>query len=116
MFKRKPIKNTPLVEMSLVDLLKQFIISKLPKPKKEVSHKHANHQPRIPEDEITHIAIILDGVVEDVMRTQNRLAALLLSDPEFVEFDILEHKPQIGLTKYKDGTFFEEGLKRKDEE
>lgn len=105
MFKRKAVKNTPYIQMSIFDLLKEYIISKLPQEKRKLSNNAINQQPKISEEEITHIAIVLDGVVEDVMRAQNRLAALVLSNPEFIEFDPKKDKPQIGETQYKNEKF-----------
>lgn len=51
-----------------------------------------------PPVKINHIAIVLDGRVEEVIHTENRMAALLLSDPEFVEFENLSVPPTIGWT------------------
>jgi hypothetical protein len=48
---------------------------------------------------IYSIAIVLDGEVQDVIRTETRLAAMLLSDPVFVDTTDLEIKPGIG-TRY----------------
>lgn len=104
-FKRKRIPDTPYAEMSLSEVIKEFLISKLPRQKEKISTESINAKPQIKEDEINHIAIVLDGVVEDVMRAQNRLAALLLSNPDFVEFDPTQDRPQIGETLYKDGKF-----------
>jgi len=105
LFKRKKITNTPFEQLSLLDLIKQFIISKLPQQKKLISSGNTSQQPSFENEEITYIAIVLDGVVEDVMRAQNRLAALVLSQPEFVEFDPKKDRPQIGETKYVNGKF-----------
>ena len=105
--KRRRVPNTPFEEMSVVDLIKQLIISKLPKRKKPVSHSPLDPIKRLPGNEITHIAIVLDGVVEDVMRAQNRLGALLLSGPEFIEFNPQEENIQISLTNYKNGKFYQ---------
>ena len=58
-----------------------------------------------PQEQINHIAVILDGKVEDVIRAQNRMAALFLSEPIFVEFDPREVYPKIGITEYIDGAF-----------
>lgn len=104
-FKKRKISNTPYAEMSLLDLIKQFIISKLPKQKTKLSKESLAPQQTLPSDQITYIAIVLDGVVEDVMRAQNRLAALLLSGPDFIEFDPTKDKPQIGETQYKNNKF-----------
>jgi hypothetical protein len=51
------------------------------------------------EVKIYSIAIVLDGEVQDVIRTETKLAAMLLSDPIFVDTTDLEEKPGIG-TKY----------------
>jgi hypothetical protein len=59
---------------------------------------------RMPNVEINHLAIVLDGKVQDVMRTQNRMAALLLSEPQFILFDPKETQIGIGYD-YIDGKF-----------
>jgi hypothetical protein len=107
MFKRKSrhIPETSIHEMTLVELLKKYLISKLPKPKTKISEKKMQAMPTLPEDRITHIAIVYDNVVEDVMRAENRLASLLLSNPEFIEFDPTKEKLEIGFTKYEKGKF-----------
>ncbi len=107
MFKRKSrhIPETNIHEMTLVELLKKYLISKLPKPKTKISEKKMQAMPTLPEDRITYIAIVYDNVVEDVMRAENRLASLLLSNPEFIEFDPKKEKLEIGFTKYEKGKF-----------
>lgn len=91
--------------MTTMDLFRSYIISKLPKGKEKLINQQtlANNPP----DNITinHIAIVLDGTVEDVIRCQNRMAALLLSDPQFIEFEPTKEYPQIGVTQYIDGKF-----------
>lgn len=52
--------------------------------------------PMPPGSKINHLAIILDGEVQEIMRAENRLAALLLSQPLIVEFDPDEVRPDIG--------------------
>lgn len=51
-----------------------------------------------PPVKINHIAIVLDGKVEEVIHTENRMAALLLSEPQFVEFEEGANVPTIGWT------------------
>lgn len=97
--------SKPYSEMSLRQLIKQLIISRLPRKKEKISEEPIEITPPIPEEDINYIAIVLDGVVEDVMRAQNRLAALLLSEPIFIEFDPKKDRPQIGETKYSQGKF-----------
>lgn len=102
---KKNKKNKPYVEMSIWTLLKLLLISRLPKKKEKIAEGPIPVSNPQPEGEINHLAIVLDGIVEDVMRCQNRLAALLLSQPQFVEFDPSKDRPQIGETKYVDGKF-----------
>jgi len=51
-----------------------------------------------PPVRINHIAIVLDGRVEEVIHTENRMAALLLSEPSFIEFEETGVIPTIGWT------------------
>lgn len=51
----------------------------------------------IPEGiDVNHIAIVLDGEVKDIIRAQNKLAALFLSEPKFVEFNPRHLQVDIG--------------------
>jgi hypothetical protein len=56
------------------------------------------------EFEVNHIAVVLDNEVQEIIRAQNRLAALLLSEPKFIEFNPEEVRPEIGWN-YLDGKF-----------
>lgn len=105
MSKKHNRPEVPYTQMTTWQLIRAFIISKLPVRKEKVSDNKIFPQPKIPEESVNYIAIVLDGVVEDVMRAQNRLAALLLSNPDFVEFDPKTDRPQIGQTRYVDGKF-----------
>ena len=64
-----------------------IIKSKLKKPK---IHKQSLAEIIVPPEpfgvNINSIAIILDDEVQEVIRTEDRLAALLLSSPTFVQF------------------------------
>lgn len=54
---------------------------------------------------VATIAIILDGEVQEVIRAQDRMAALFLSEPSFVEIpEDLPMIPTIGWS-YSNGTF-----------
>lgn len=107
--KKKHTTKLPYHQMSFWQLIRQLIISRLPRQKEKISDEPIIPEPSIPKDQISYIAIVLDGVVEDVMRAQNRLAALLLSNPEFVEFDPESNRVHIGHTRYSDGKFSNEG-------
>lgn len=105
MSKKNSRPPKPYAEMSLWQVIRVYLISKLPKQKEKIADQPVVAQPKIPEEDINYIAIVLDGVVEDVMRSQNRLAALLLSNPQFIEFNPKDDRPQIGETRYEDGKF-----------
>ena len=97
-------------ELSTLDLIKEFIISKLP-TKKQPFQVNQSGPPEAPKGEnLNHIAIVLDGVVEETIHCQNRLAALLLSEPIFVEYDPNDHEVSVGSTTYKDGKFVNDEL------
>ncbi len=92
-------------EMKTSELFRAYLISKLPKGKQKLirQQEEINSPPK--NISINYLAVVLDGVVEDVLRCQNRLAALLLSEPDFVEFDPLKERPIVGLTLYSEGEF-----------
>ena len=54
---------------------------------------------------INHIAVVLDGKIEEIIRAENRLAALFLSNPDFIEFDPQKINPQLGWTYLEDKFF-----------
>lgn len=83
-----------------------YIESKVPQKRQAMSDPT---QPIIPSNvELNHIAVVLDGVVEDVIRAQNRIAALFLSNPKFIEFDPTAVTVKSGETKYVKGQFINE--------
>ena len=113
------MKNNKIYEeMTTLELIKSLIISKLPRGKQKLVNEQekANNPPQ--DTPINYIAVILDENVEEVLRCENRLAALLLSDPTFVEFDPKTNYPKVGLTKYVNGNFVnlkeQEGLLAED--
>jgi hypothetical protein len=109
-FKKKKDKdghNHGNHKVTTADLLKQYLslkINKMSPNKKPVNDPNRSLIDQMDKAEINHVAIILDGVVEDVIRCQNRMAALLLSEPKFVEFDPSITTVQIG-TEFKDDEF-----------
>jgi hypothetical protein len=95
---------TEVIHLTTWQLLKLWIFKKS-QPKPEKININSNKTPVIPSDmEITSIAVILDGEVQEILRAENRLSALLLSDPEFIEFNPDEVIPAIGWAY--DGTSF----------
>lgn len=45
---------------------------------------------------VYEVAIVIDGKVEEIMRAEVRLAALLLSEPAFVDITDMGNRPYIG--------------------
>lgn len=45
--------------------------------------------------EIYQVAVILDGQVQDIIKTEARMAAMLLSDPIFVDISNMDPRPGI---------------------
>jgi hypothetical protein len=98
--------QTTIRELKLIDIIKQVFISWIKKPKEKQKYiqtpERTENTP--PENiKINYIAIVLDDRVEEVIRCENRLAALLLSNPVFVEFLPAEIEVQVGGTRYIDG-------------
>lgn len=92
-------------EMTTLELLNSYLLSKLPRGKQKLikEQEELNNPPK--NIQINHLAVILDDNVEEVIRCENRLAALLLSNPIFIEFDPEKFYPTVGLTKYVDESF-----------
>lgn len=84
------------------DLIKR-LFKKKKMPEKQSLDESSGAMPKITGD-INHIAVILDNEVQEIIRAQNRLAALLLSSPEFIEFNPHEVRPEIGWN-YVNGEF-----------
>lgn len=97
-------------KVTTLDLIKEYLrlkIQKMSNRKNPISNNNISMIDAFPKEQINHIAIILDGRVEEVLRAQNRLAALLLSEPEFVNFDPKEVAVSIN-DLYVDGNFIKE--------
>ena len=74
--------------------------------KQPASHKHDAAPTPPAHGQINTIAIVMDGIVQEVIRAENRMTALILSDPEFVLVSTGTKKPSIGWY-YKDGEFID---------
>lgn len=92
-----------------VKLTWKWVIGKFkPKPPRKVEDldrlvEEVNVPPR--DINIATIAIVLDGEVQEVIRAQDRMAALFLSGPEFIEVpEDIKVTPRIGW-KYSDYKF-----------
>jgi hypothetical protein len=94
-------------KVTTLDLLKRYLslkIDKMSRKKKPAMDPNISLLDRTPSMDVNHIAIVLDGKVQDIMRAQNRMAALLLSGPEFIMFDPKETQIGIGFD-YINGKF-----------
>jgi hypothetical protein len=98
-----------IVHLSTLDLIKAKIKkNKAYKPENKIEVPTSGH-PDIPAGvTVNHLAVVLDGEVQEIIRAQNRLTALLLSEPKFIEFNPEEVRPEIGWTY--DGETFSEGI------
>ena len=85
-------------------LVKKWKEKRIPIVKQPVMDSAA--MPPAPENiTVATIAVVLDGEVQEVIRAQDRLAALFLSEPTFIEVpETLETVPTIGWA-YKNGEF-----------
>lgn len=105
-YRRKKRLPKPHNYITTWELFRRYLISKLPTQKQSAIDYNASILNSAPKNvQINHIAVILDGKVEEVVRAQNRLAALLLANPKFVAFDPQDVYPRIGITEYKDDEF-----------
>ena len=101
---RKKFKHSEYAaKVSLLELIKRKLANSM------VAHKEIPLEPLEPlvrvaprSIHVYHIAVVLDGEVQEVIRADSKIAALFLSSPEFVEFNPREETVTIG-TKYVDG-------------
>jgi hypothetical protein len=77
------------------ELVRDFFTRKR-RYKSKISLESMAIPPMPPGSKINHLAIILDGEVQEIMRAENRLSALLLSEPLIVEFNPEEVRPSVG--------------------
>jgi hypothetical protein len=99
-------------KVTTLDLIKEYLrlkINKMNPIKKPLNNNNISMIDSIPKEQVNHIAIVLDGKVQEILRAQNRLAALLLSEPEFVNFDPAEMKVELDYL-YVDGKFVKEEI------
>lgn len=90
--------------MTTSELLRTFLLNRMPIVKNSVQNQNASLLDSISQrNEINYIAVAIDGYVQEVIRMQNRLAAIVLSDPEFISFDPKDGYPEIGVTEVVDG-------------
>ncbi len=72
--------------------------------KQPAAHPHRAAPAEPTHNGINTIAIVMDGVVQEVIRAENRMTALMLSGPEFVLVSAGTKRPTIGW-EYINGEF-----------
>lgn len=83
----------------------QYLKNKIGKKKPEIEDFRTYSPPPPPTDVmVATLAVVLDGEVQEVLRAQDRLAALLMSNPEFIDVSDELLTPTIGWS-YVDGKF-----------
>jgi len=88
------VRDPDFIKLSTLQLLKILVIDKFLKGKND-SYKLDNgnlviiEEPPPPpnKDKVYHLALVVNTEVKDVLRTHERLAALLTSEHEFIAFD-----------------------------
>jgi hypothetical protein len=103
--------NTPIQKcMTLLEYFKHKLVhekkrgeKKSPEKQPHEDHQHSNNPPK--DSEIFTIAVVLDGVVQEVLRAEGRLAALLLSEPQLIDVSEFtgDDRPTIGWVKSESG-------------
>lgn len=101
-----PKHENGILKLTTWDLIKRPFVKENPFSKKNpISGNGAPPPP--PSENINHLAVILDGEVQEILRAENRLAALFLSQPEFIEFDPDSDNVAKLNSRYIDGKFIE---------
>jgi len=103
--------NNPVQKcMTLFEYFKHKVVHERKRGKKmspekqpHEDHTHTNNPPK--DSEIFTIAVVLDEVVQEVLRAEGRLASLLLSEPKFIDISELkgDDRPTIGWIKSESG-------------
>lgn len=65
---------------------------------KESPKKDSFNEPRKMHSDVNiySVAIVLDGQIQEIIRTEARLWALLLSNPQFIDITENESRPMLG--------------------
>lgn len=82
--------------MTLREVIREWWAKRFHRIVKKQALQNTAQRPQPVGITVNHIAVVLDGVVEEVIRAENRLAALFLSEPKFIMFDPEEIRPTIG--------------------
>lgn len=99
-------------KVTTMDLVKEYLrlkINRMNPIKRPLTNNNVSMVDSLPKEQVNHIAIVLDGKVQEILRAQNRLAALLLSEPEFINFDPATTKVELDYL-YLDGEFKKEEI------
>lgn len=122
----KIVVDPDYIQLTTLQIIKMWLIDKIVGKKdlaKEYSDWRAeqeklrhesnpSHNPEPKVIEIYHLAVVLDGEVYDVMRTQKEFTDVLLARPEFILFSPSETSVTAGM-RYVDGKFVGDGKQHK---
>jgi hypothetical protein len=97
--------NHEVKKVTTLELLRMWLQKKIGVTTKQPAvHVHESGPTPPVHGQINTLAIVMDGVVQEVIRAENRMTALMLSEPEFVLVPTGTKAPTIGWY-YKDGEF-----------
>lgn len=98
-------RNPDLIEMTLRQFFKIMIVERLILKKQQKYKVEQGKLVEMTDPKVYNLAVVLDDHVHEVLRVNERLADILLSQPKFVEFTKNDHVHP-GRTDYVDGQFF----------
>jgi hypothetical protein len=77
--------NHEVKKVTTLELLRMWLQKKIGVTTKQPAvHVHESGPTPPVHGQINTLAIVMDGVVQEVIRAENRMTALMLSEPEFV--------------------------------
>jgi len=98
-------RNPDLIEMTLRQFFKIALVERIIFKQQKKYKIEQGKVVQFEDPKVYKLAIVLEDHVHDVLRVNERLADILLSQPKFVEFTDSDHVHP-GRTDYVDGQFF----------
>lgn len=98
-------RNPDLIEMTLRQFFKITLLNRFILKKQGQYALERGKVVELQEPKVYNLAVVLDEHVHEVLRVNEKLADILLSQPKFVEFTKDDHVHP-GRTDYVDGQFF----------
>ncbi len=98
-------RNPDLIEMTLRQFFKITLIERLILKQQKKYKVEQGKVVELQDPKVYKLAVVLDDHVHEVLRVNEKLADIFLSQPKFVEFTDADHVHP-GRTDYVDGQFF----------